>query len=156
MIDKELLTRTVEEACSGSDLFIVDINISRDNDITVTVDSPSGVDIDQCTKVSRAIEAVFDRDVEDYSLEVGSAGVTAPMKVLPQFRMNIGNPVEILTRDGRKLHATLTGVADDLSSITVSVATKVKEPGAKRPVIKDVPRTIELSNIKSIVREITF
>ena len=70
--------------------------------------------------------------------------------------MNIGNPVEILTRDGRKLHATLTDVTDDLSAITVTVPTKVKEPGAKRPTIQDIPETINLDNVKYITREIIF
>ncbi|MBO5053578.1 MAG: ribosome assembly cofactor RimP [Muribaculaceae bacterium] len=156
MIDKTLLTETVAKAIADTDLFIVSINITSDNNITVTLDSPSGVDIDQCVRLTREIEATFDRDIEDYELEVGSAGLTAPMTVLPQFKMNIGNPVEILTRDGRKLHATLTDVTDDLSAITVTVPTKVKEPGAKRPTIQDIPETINLDNVKYITREIIF
>lgn len=156
MIDKTLLTETVAKAIADTDLFIVSIKITPDNNITVTVDSPSGVDIDQCVKITRDIEAVFDREVEDYELEVGSAGLTAPMTVLPQYKMNIGNPVEVLTRDGRKLHATLTDVDDNLSTITITVPTKVKEPGAKRPVIQDIPETINLNDIKHITREIIF
>lgn len=156
MIDKSELRKVVEQAIEGTDLFVVDIKVTPDNILTVTVDSPTGVDIERCVEINRAIEAAFDSDVEDYELEVGSAGLTAPMTVLPQFKMNIGNPVEILTRDGRKLHATLTGVADDMSSIDITVATKVKEPGAKRPVIKDIPETLAMDNVKSVVREIIF
>lgn len=156
MIDKTLLTRVVEKAIAETNLFIVSITVSADNNIAVTIDSPEGVDIEQCVALSHAIEDAFDRDAEDYELEVGSAGITAPMTVLPQFKMNIGNPVEILTRDGRKLHATLTGVADDMSTIDITIPTKVKELGAKRPVVKDIPETVALSNVKSITRELIF
>ena len=99
MIDKNEVRKVVEEAISGTDLFVVDVTVSTDDRIVVTVDSPSGVDIDECVAISRAIEAAFDRDVEDYELEVGSAGVTAPFTVPEQYRMNVGNPVEVLTRD---------------------------------------------------------
>ena len=82
-----------------TDLFLVDISVTPDNNITVEVDSATGVDIDACAAITRAVEAVFDRDAEDYALEVGSAGLTAPMKVRGQYDKNLGNDVEILTRD---------------------------------------------------------
>lgn len=156
MIDKEKLVQTVSEALEGTDLFLVSVDIRPENMITVTVDSPTGVDIDECVKITRAVEAVFDRDVEDYELEVGSAGVTAPWTVAEQYRMNVGNPVDILTRDGRRLHATLAAVNDDVTAITVTVPTKVREEGAKRPRMVDVAQEIPVSEIKSIVREIKF
>ena len=85
MIDKTLLTQTVEEAIAGSDIFIVDVRVSPANEIVVELDSPEGLDIDTCAAVTRKIESVFDRDVEDYELEVGSAGLTAPFKVIGQY-----------------------------------------------------------------------
>ena len=156
MIDKELLKQTVEAAIEGTEIFVVDIKVTPDNILTVTVDSANGVDIDSCIAITRAVETAFDREVEDYELEVGSAGVTAPFSVPRQYEMNIGNPGEILTRDGRKLHATLTGVDDGCRHITVNVATKVRAEGAKRPHIEDVEHTIAVDVIKRIVREIKF
>ena len=156
MIDKEKLVQTVKEAMAGTDLFLVAVDIRPDNAITVTVDSPTGVDIDECVAITRTVEAAFDRDVEDYELEVGSAGVTAAFAVPEQYRMSVGHPVDILTRDGQRLHATLAAVSDDASVITVTVPTKVREEGAKRPKIVDVPRDIPVADIKSIVREIVF
>ena len=154
MIDKNEVRKVVEEAISGTDLFVVDVTVSTDDRIVVTVDSPSGVDIDECVAISRAIEAAFDRDVEDYELEVGSAGVTAPFTVPEQYRMNVGNPVEVLTRDGRKLHATLTAVNDDCTAVTLEAPQKVKEEGQKRPKTVMVQEVMPVANIKSIVREI--
>ena len=66
MIDKDLLTGTVNDAIAGTDLFVVDIRISPDNVITVEVDSPTAVDIDECAAITRKIEEKFDRDTEDY------------------------------------------------------------------------------------------
>lgn len=157
MIDKDLLTKTVEDAIADSDLFLVGIKVTPSNEITVTVDSNGpGVDIDECLAITRRIEEIFDRDVEDYELEVGSAGLTAPFTVKAQYDKNIGNPVEVLTRDGRKLHGTLTEVADDFSSCTVCVAKKVKEEGWKRPKTIEVPEQLPIADIKSIVYDLQF
>lgn len=156
MIDKVLLTQTVEESIAGTDLFLVDIKVTADNNITVTIDSTEGVDIEQCLALTRRIEEVFDRDIEDYELEVGSAGLTAPFKVKGQYDKNIGNPVEVLTRDGRKMHGTLVAVADDFSTCTVAVAKKIKEEGWKRPKTVEVPEQLPIADIKSITYEIKF
>lgn len=154
MLDKELLRNTVEEAIADTDIFLVNITVSADNIVEVTIDSPEGIDIDHCTALSRRIAEAFDRDVEDYELTVGSAGVTAPWTVDQQYRMNVGNPVDVLTRDGRRIHGTLAAVSDDCQAITVTVPTKVRHEGAKRPVIEDVPTEIQRENIKTIVRDI--
>lgn len=154
MIDKQQLTQTVEQAIEGTSIFIVDIKINPGNAIVVEIDSPESIDIDTCAKITRQIEATFDRDVEDYELEVGSAGLTAPFKVKGQYLKNIGNEVEVLTSDGRKLQGVLTAVDDN--DFTIEVAKKVKEPGAKRPTLVMEPTTIEMSNTKSVKYLINF
>lgn len=156
MIDKQKLTETVLEAIKDTDIFLVDVRVTPAGEITVEIDSPTGIDIDTCARITRRIEEVFDRDVEDYELEVGSAGLTAPMRVRGQFLKNIGNPVEVLTRDGRKMHGTLLAVNDDATAFTVSVPVKVKEPGAKRPVVRDEEITLSVDDTKYVRYEITF
>ncbi|MDE6487101.1 MAG: ribosome assembly cofactor RimP [Muribaculaceae bacterium] len=156
MIDKQKLTDTVLEAIKDTDIFLVDARVTPANEITVEIDSPAGIDIDTCARITRRIEEVFDRDVEDYELEVGSAGLTAPMRVRGQFLKNIGNPVEVLTADGRKMHGTLTAVNDDATEFTVTVPVKVKEPGAKRPVVRDEEITLSVADTKYVRYEITF
>lgn len=155
MIDKILLTTTVEQAIEGSDIFLVDVRVSPDNEITVEIDSTEGIDIDTCADITRRIEAVFDRDVEDYSLEVGSVGLTAPFKVRGQYVKNIGNEVELLTCDGRKLRGTLVDVAPD-GRFTVEVPTKVRHEGAKRPVVEQVPHQFYPDECKSVTYVINF
>lgn len=156
MIDKQKLYQTVEAAIANTDAFIVDITVSADNNIKVDLDSPTGVDLDACVDITRKIEAEFDRDVEDYALEVGSAGLTAPFKVVGQYLKNIGNQVEVLTRDGRKLRGVLKSVAPDCSEFVLTVSKKVKEPGAKRPVMKEEDETIATANTKDVRYYIDF
>lgn len=154
MIDKQLLTQTIEQAIEGTSIFIVDVKINPGNAIVVEIDSPESIDIDTCASITRKIEATFDRDVEDYELEVGSAGLTAPFKVKGQYLKNIGNDVEVFTNDGRKLQGTLTAVGED--DFTIEVAKKVKEPGAKRPSIIMEPVTLKIDGTKSVKYLINF
>jgi ribosome maturation factor RimP len=154
MIDKELLKQTVEKSIEGTGIFIVDIRVSPENNIVVELDSADGLDIDTCAEVTRDIEKVFDRDVEDYDLEVGSAGLTAPFKVRGQYVKNIGNDIEILTRDGRKLQGVLTAVGDD--DFTFEYPVKYKEPGAKRPVTVMQSDTLPMADAKMVRYLISF
>ena len=154
MIDKQLLAKTVEDAIEGTNLFLVDIAVKPGNNIIVEVDSIDGVDIDSCVAITRKIESVFDRDVEDYELEVGSAGLTAPFKVKGQYEKNIGNDIEIITRDGRKLSGRLVEVGDD--NFVVEVPTKIKPEGAKRPVIEMIPETFAYTDCKTVRYKIDF
>ena len=148
MIDKQLLTKTIEQAIEGTSIFIVDVKINPGNAIVVENDSPENIALDTCATITRKIEATFDRDVEDYEHEVGSAGLTAPFKVKGQYLKNIGNEVEVLTRDGRKMQGVLTAVGDD--EFTIEVAKKVKDPGAKRPSIVMEPETLKIDITKSV------
>ena len=135
------------EACLGDDLFLVDVAISADNHIVVEIDSYEGsVSIDNCVAITRAVEQAFDRDKEDYELEVGSAGLTSPLKVKAQYVKNIGNDVEVLTTQGVKLKGVLSEVGDD--TFTIKVAKKVKPEGAKRPVMVEEDVTIKYSETK--------
>ncbi len=154
MIDRLLLAQTVERAISGTDIFLVDLKVDKNNSITVEIDSPEGIDIDTCAKITRAIEADFDRDVEDYDLEVGSAGLTSPFKVKGQYLKNIGNPIEVLTQDGKKLKGTLLEVSDD--SFVLGIKRKVKEDGKKRPVEIEEPLLIKMDDTKYVKYLIEF
>lgn len=146
MIERQALVEVVE-ACLGDDLFLVDVAISADNHIVVEIDSYEGsVSIDNCVAITRAVEQAFDRDKEDYELEVGSAGLTSPLKVKAQYVKNIGNDVEVLTTQGAKLKGVLSEVGDD--TFTIKVAKKVKPEGAKRPVVVEEDVTIKYSETK--------
>ena len=127
------MTQLVEEHLQASNSYLVDVAIKPGNYIVVEIDSDDSVSIDDCVALSQYIEAHLDRDVEDYELEVGSAGITSPFKVLRQYQKNIGNEVEMLLKSGTKKVGVL--IAVDISGATISVEKKVKPEGAKRPVM---------------------
>lgn len=154
MIDRVALSAFVDDFLKDSDLFLVDVSVSKDNNVVVEIAGPEGVDIDTCVALTRAIEGEFDRDKEDYELEVGSAGLTSPFKVSRQYSLNKGNKVEVLTRGGEKLHGVL-GDSDNEGFDLITVE-KVKEPGAKRPIEKSVTRHFAYPEVKYTKCEIDF
>ena len=156
MIDKQQVTDLVAKAIGETDIFIVDIRVTPANEITVELDSPGNLDIDTCAGITREINEALDRDVEDYELEVGSAGLTSPFKVKGQYEKNIGNEIEVLTRDGRKLTGTLQSVSPDGAAFTMTVKEKVKEEGKKRPVIVDRPVEMNVADTRTVRYLLSF
>lgn len=133
MIDKSIVNQIVTEFLDGKDCFLVDVSVQPGNFIVVEIDSEKGVDIDTCCAISRHVEANLDREIEDYELEVGSTGLTAPFKVLRQYQKNIGNEVEVLA-GGKKMVGVLLQATEE--NFTIQVAKKVK--GQKQPVLEEV------------------
>lgn len=146
MIDKQAVADIISNALQDTDCFLVDVTISKDNVIVVEIDSNSNVSIDKCVELTRLVESNFDRDKEDYELEIGSAGLTSPFKVKGQYLKNIGNEVEVLTNDGKKLKGALKDANDD--NFTITVTKKVKLEGAKRPTNVEEDETFNYSEIK--------
>ena len=130
MIDKKLVESVVNEWLADKDYFLVDVSVSADDNIVVTIDHAEGVWIEDCAELSRFIEAHIDREEEDYELEVGSAGLGQPFRVRRQYEIHVGEQVETQTKDGRKFQGTLVEVVDD--GFVLEVETKVKPEGAKR------------------------
>ena len=110
--------------------------------------------VDDCADLSRYIEDHLSRDEEDYELEVGSTGLGQPFKVPQQYVNNIGNEVEVLTQDGKKVKGTLKPV--DTPRITVSVPEKVTVDGKKRPFMMDVDYDYDMNEVKYTKYIISF
>lgn len=146
MIDSKKIKALVDEWLEAKDYFFVDATVDKDNNIVVEIDHKDGVWIDDCCELSRFIESHLDRDEEDFELEVGSAGIGQPFKVLQQYVNSIGKEVETMTADGKKLTGVLTAANE--SGFTLSYKEKQKVEGKKRPVQVDVERTFGYSDVK--------
>lgn len=146
MIDKEKVKDIVSEWLKDKDYFLVDVTVDADNKIVVEIDHKDGVWIEDCADLSDYVNSRLDRDVEDYELEVGSAGVGQPFKVLEQYVCHVGSPVEVLTADGKKVRGTLKEA--DATHFVVTEQQKVKLPEAKRPKLVDVDRDFDYNNVK--------
>lgn len=132
MIEKKVVEEIVEDYLKNSDNYPVDIIIKPGNLITVEIDNDESVSIDDCIALSKHIESRLDREAEDYELEVGSSGIDRPFKALRQYRKNIGNEVEALTKKGSK-HAGILKSVDD-RGIILTVEKQIKPEGAKRKI----------------------
>ena len=107
---QDLLSLALEQY---PNIFLVDLKISNDKSINVILDGDKEVNIKDCINISRAIEFDLDRDEEDFSLEVASAGVGSPLKFPRQYRKNLGRKLEVISSDGLKFMGELTHVKDD-------------------------------------------
>ena len=154
MIEKKTVCQIVDEWLAGKDYFLVEVTISPDDKILVEIDHKEGVWIEHCVELSRYIESKLDREDEDYELEVGSAGIGQPFKVLQQYINHIGKEVEVLAKDGRKLSGVLKEA--DEQHFVVTIQKKVKEEGAKRPKLVDEDLTFTYEEIKYTKYLISF
>ena len=111
--------------------FLVDVSVSKDNDIVLTIESESGkIELDDCVSLSRHFETLFDREKEDYSLTVSSAGLDQPFKVLKQYIKAVGTKVEVQLKGGKKMVALLEAADED--SITLKYSVKEAVEGKKK------------------------
>ena len=154
MIDKNVVARIVSQWLEDKDYFLVDVSVSPDDKIVVEIDHAEGVWIEDCVELSRYIESNLSREEEDYELEVGSAGIGQPFKVLQQYIIHVGSDVEVLARDGKKYTGVLTDANEENFSITVQ--TKMKVEGSKRPKMVDQLLTFTYDEIKYTKYLISF
>ena len=146
MIDKDLIRQTIEEKLASTDCFLVSLSISGDNQIMVEIDSETSVDLDFCVELTRYIEQHFDRDAEDYSLEIGSYSITKPCVDRRQYRKNIGRKVEVLTEESRKIRGTLVAVDND--GFTLEIEEKELLEGQKRKKLVKKEITLLYNSVK--------
>lgn len=154
MIDKQVVRAIVDEWLTGKNYFLVDVMVSADDKIVVEIDHIEGVWIEDCVELSRYIESKLNREEEDYELEVGSAGIGQPFKVLQQYYNHIDREVEVLTKDGRKLSGVLKEADED--HFVLAVRKKVKQEGSKRPKTVEEDETFAYDEIKYTKYLISF
>ena len=136
-------------------LYLVDVAVSRDNDIEVTIEAEEGVvELEDCVAISRHFETCFDREAEDYSLTVTSAGLDQPFKILKQYQKAVGTQVEVQLKGGKKMVAVLE--AADEESITLKYSQKEAVEGKKKKEIVEHNDRFTMDQDNSVRPYITF
>lgn len=154
-MEKDLIIKSIEPAVNQRGCFIVDVSLSRDNDIVLTVEKEVGeMDLEDCVAINDAFLAIFDKDAEDYSLTVSSAGLDQPFKVEIQYRKAIGSSVSVLLKGGRKLVGVLTGA--DPEGISLRYSRKEVQEGKKKKVTVEVEERFGFDEINSVIPYIEF
>jgi len=162
MITKQIVEQLANERIAEKelDVYIVDINIGPSHQIVVELDSETGsVSIEDCTAVSRNIEHNLDREEQDFSLEVASADISKPFKVLKQYIKNIGKQVEVrpLTADSYKsgkIEGLLKSVTEE--EIVITTREKKRIEGRKKKEWVEENHTFKMNEIKETKIIITF
>ena len=131
----------------GNDYFLVDMTMSDDDRIVIEIDHADGVWIEDCAELSRFLQERLGSELDDYEMEVGSAGIGQPFKVAQQYLNHIGDEVEVTDASGQKVKGVLKAV--DGKQFTVTVQEKQVVEGKKRPVMADVDKQFSMDDVKS-------
>lgn len=152
---REKVTQLLEQALEkNKDLFLIDLSISENNQIKVILDGDKGVTLKDCIAVSREIEHNLDRDAEDFSLEVASAGVSEPLKTTRQYKKNVGRKLKVRTQEGEAFEGQLTGADDE--AITLTWKTREPKPVGKGKVTVQKEAVLPYNTIVEAKVMITF
>ncbi len=157
MIDCKKVIASAELKLVDTDMFVVSCTCSASNDVELLIDSDTEVSIDTCIALSRAIEAEFDREVEDFALTVASAGIGTELKLLRQYRNLVGSSVEVLLATGIKFIAKLVAVNEEAITISYEEKQITETPsGKKKKQMVEVEKVITFAEIKSTKEYLDF
>ena len=154
MIDSKKVIEIAERHLADSDIFVVECKVSPMGDIELLIDSDTAVRLEDCATLNRAIEAELDREVEDYSLMVASAGIGSELKQLRQYKKILGSSVEVLLKDGVKVLAKLNDATE--AGIQISYEEKQLIEGKKRKQTVEVTKDFAWGEIKYVKEYLDF
>lgn len=147
----ELLKNALDE---NKSLFLIDLNISEDNQIRVILDGDKGVTVEDCIAVSREIEHNLDREEHDFSLEVMSSGVSEPLTLPRQYKKNIGRTLKVKTKKEEKIEGEL--IAANEESCTLTWSAREPKPVGKGKVTVQKEAVLPYKEIMEAKVMITF
>ena len=154
MITKSQVEHLIEAEFGDTPIFAVSVEVSSQNDIRVLVDNDNGIAITDCVKVSRLIEGSFDREVEDFSLQVSSPGLDQPLKVARQYKKNQGREMKISLLEGISLEGLMTTVNEDAIQITTREKRRIE--GRKSKEWVEETHEIKIEDIREAKVVISF
>lgn len=128
------------------DLFLIECHITSSNQIRIVLDGDKGVSLEDCMEVSRKVEHNLDRDEQDFSLEVSSAGASTPLTQPRQFGKHVGRKLKVKTVEGEEIEAKLDRVSDQ--GIHLSWKSREPKPVGKGKVTITREKGVDFEDIK--------
>ncbi|MBN2806518.1 MAG: ribosome assembly cofactor RimP [Prolixibacteraceae bacterium] len=153
MLSKEYIENIVRNALT-EEFFIVDITLSKSNEIEVVIDGDHGVSIQQCVDLSRSIEQALNRDEDDFELSVSSAGLGKAFRVYRQYIKNIGKEVEVAVSENKPVKGILKSVDEQGFEIEVTTLEKLEEKKKKVAVTRT--QRVEFASKPTVKNIISF
>ena len=154
MTFKEKVNALVEEALSERpSVFLIDLTITDAFKIIVSLDGDNGVTLQDCIDISRAIESNLDREEQDFSLEVASVGVGSPLKLIRQYKKNVGRT--LIVKTGTEIIEAELVEAND---VFIILSWKAREPKKVGKGKETVQKELQLpyADIKEAIVTVTF
>ncbi len=152
---REKVAQLLESALEkNKSLFLIDLNISEENQIRVILDGDKGVTVEDCIGVSREIEHNLDREEYDFSLEVMSSGVSEPLTLPRQYKKNIGRILKVRTKNDEKIEGELISSTEE--SCTLTWSAREPKPIGKGKVTVQKEATLPYKDIMEAKVMITF
>ncbi|WP_378181712.1 ribosome assembly cofactor RimP [Aquimarina sp. SS2-1] len=152
---KDKVQNLLEEALlEKPSLFLIEQKIHPGNSIEIIIDGDQGVTVEDCIAVSRAIEHNLDREEEDFSLQVMSAGVSEGLTHKRQYKKNIGRKLKVKTDINDTIEGELTAATED--NITLVWKTREPKPVGKGKITVTKEASISYSEIQEAKVIITF
>lgn len=155
MINEAQVKALIEEKIINTDIFIVEVKVKPGNKIVVYIDTPAGISVEECVGVSRFIESSYDREVEDFELEVSSPGLDHPFKVLQQYKKNLNKEVSVLAKTGDKIIGKLI-MADDKSFQIEKASSKKKKKKNTTDEEEELVMNFDYTDVKETKIVLTF
>ena len=153
-MDEKKVRDLVDEALAlNESLYLIDFSISTNNKIQVTIDGDNGVPLSECIRISRSVDNNFDREEEDFSLEVATPDIAHPIKVKRQYIKNISRILKVKTSE-EEFEGTLVEADDD--KIVLNWKAREPKPIGKGKVTVQKAATIAFKDIKEAKVKIVF
>ena len=153
MNQTKVLDLVNEALALNKSLYLIDLSISTTNKIQVTVDGDDGVPLSECIRISRNVEHNFDREEEDFSLEVSTPDIAHPLKVKRQYFKNINRILKIKTSE-QEFEGTLVEADED--KIVLNWKAREPKPIGKGKVTVNKAAIISYKDIKEAKVKIVF
>ena len=153
MISRDKIIELAGPVLNEKKFFIVSLTISASNKIVLHIDGMKGVKIEDCIHVSRVIEQGLDREVEDFDLEVSSAGLDTPFKSVQQYVKNIGRDVIVQHSNGSITEGKLIEANENNFVIECRRREKIEGKKKKQTIIERMGFDYnEVNNVKLVLR----
>lgn len=149
MFDETAITQSVDRMLVETDAFVVEVHINASH-IVVAMDSKHGIDLDLCTRVTRQLQTEWGEELDTYDLEVGSVGITAPLRTLKQFQCVTGECVTVQPHKGKKIVGVLQ--CADKNGFVIAYEQKIAVEGQKHKTLQTVEQRFDYKDVVSVCR----
>jgi len=148
------IRRLAESKLANESQFIVDVVLSSrqgPRKVLILLDGDHGVSIDDCADLSREMAKALDENdwiSDNYTLEVSTSGLDHPLKLVRQYKKNIGRRVKVKLKDVT-VEGTLTAADDEKIVLNEDTGTgKKKETKTREIPFTEIEKTLVMVSFK--------